>query len=68
MLRQLAEEWRYDRGTDGYKSNPHHQASRKGDASINTKAESAEAVAAEDVTLIDVGMSLQGLNEGRCLC
>ena len=42
--------------------------SRKKDAFISTKAESAEAVATEDVTLIDVGTSLQGLDGGRRLC
>ena len=41
---------------------------RKKEAFIGTKAESAEAVATEDVTLIDVRMSLQGLDGGGLLC
>ena len=44
------------------------RTSRKKDASISTKAESAETVAAEDVTLIDVRTSLQGIDGGRRLC
>ena len=44
------------------------RTSRKKDAFIGTKAESAEAVATEDVTLIDVGTSLQSLDGGGRLC